>query len=295
MDIDLIQRKFARMGARVLVAPLVRSRRSPPASDVAVDIRRDDKGEYFDIRFDPRWVEDVDALDVQPAQRHLLLMAKVLDHTPEVVPRWNWRREATPVTPAKATGKVEKAKFLCGHDERSWFVAAVPENAAASTVRTAMEALKPPAVRDAQAMAKVHFAKRNRRKNRGFVRQGEWFFIPRPAMVVDKAHVLRNEPLRRNDGGKPHWAEWAYRTGGETVWVSEKFPAGLGKDAYAEYLRAHPNQRLHWTVMVRNAGVYVKGRIRHPDHATIRLDCWHEVFMNTESQAKARRNVVFLD
>ncbi len=87
----------------------------------------------------------------------------------------------------------------------------------------------------------------------------------------------------------------AYRTGGETVWVCEKFPAGLGKHAYAEYLRTHPNQRLHWTVMVRNAGVYVKGRIRHPDHATIRLDCWHEVFMNTESQAKARRNVVFLD
>ena len=71
MDIDLIQRKFARMGARALVVPLVGSRRSPPASDVAVDIRRDDKGEYFDIRFDPRWVVDVDALDVQPAQRHL--------------------------------------------------------------------------------------------------------------------------------------------------------------------------------------------------------------------------------
>ncbi len=72
------------MGARVLVAPAACSRWGPPATDVAVDIRRDGNGEYFDIRFDPRWVLDVNALDVQPTQRHLLLMAKVLGHTPEV-------------------------------------------------------------------------------------------------------------------------------------------------------------------------------------------------------------------
>jgi len=37
-------------------------------------------------------------------------------------------------------------KFLCGHDERHWFVAAVPGRGV-SNVRTAMEALKPAAVR----------------------------------------------------------------------------------------------------------------------------------------------------
>jgi len=47
--------------------------------------------------------------------------------------------------------------------------------------------------------------------------------------------------------------------------------------------------------MQRNAGVYVRGRIRHPDHATIRLHGWHRVLMNTESQAKAMRSVAFLD
>ena len=47
--------------------------------------------------------------------------------------------------------------------------------------------------------------------------------------------------------------------------------------------------------MRRNLGVYVKGRIRHPDHASIRLYGWHRVLMNTEGQSKAMRNVAFLD
>jgi hypothetical protein len=47
--------------------------------------------------------------------------------------------------------------------------------------------------------------------------------------------------------------------------------------------------------MRRNPGVYVKGRIRHPDHATITLHVWHRVVMNTEGQSKAMRNVAFLD
>ena len=40
-----------------------------------------------------------------------------------------------------------KDKFLCGHDERHWFVAGVPERAPVSNVVTAMEALKPDVVR----------------------------------------------------------------------------------------------------------------------------------------------------
>jgi hypothetical protein len=45
----------------------------------------------------------------------------------------------------------------------------------------------------------------------------------------------------------------------------------------------------------RNPGVYVKGRIRHADHATITLHGWHQVLMNTEGQSRAMRNVAFLD
>jgi hypothetical protein len=47
--------------------------------------------------------------------------------------------------------------------------------------------------------------------------------------------------------------------------------------------------------MTRDADVYATGAVRHPDHATIRLDGWHRVVMNTEQRARAMRNVVFLD
>ena len=47
--------------------------------------------------------------------------------------------------------------------------------------------------------------------------------------------------------------------------------------------------------MRRNPEAYVKGHLRHDDHATIRLDVWHRVVLNTEGQARAMRHVVFLD
>ncbi|HSZ58827.1 MAG TPA: hypothetical protein VK797_24475 [Tepidisphaeraceae bacterium] len=45
----------------------------------------------------------------------------------------------------------------------------------------------------------------------------------------------------------------------------------------------------------RNAEVFVRGRIRRRDHATIALACWHKVVMNTEGRARAMENVAFLD
>jgi len=35
--------------------------------------------------------------------------------------------------------------------------------------------------------------------------------------------------------------------------------------------------------------------VRHPDHATITLPCWHRVLMNTETQSRTTANVAFLD
>ena len=138
-----------------------------------------------------------------------------------------------------AQAAVEKQKFLCGHDERAWFVAAVP-GTSVSNVITAMEALKPEAARESQARHKVKSAARNRRKNPGFIRQGEWFFIPRPQLHADPQAVLRDEPLRRSSS-KAHWAEFAFRTGGETVYVSRRYPDGL---TVGQYTQLFGNQRL---------------------------------------------------
>jgi hypothetical protein len=41
--------------------------------------------------------------------------------------------------------------------------------------------------------------------------------------------------------------------------------------------------------------VYVRGRVRHPDHKTVVLDGWHQIFSNTEHLSAAMQNDVFLD
>lgn len=127
-------------------------------------------------------------------------------------------------------------------------------------------------------------------------RQGEWFFLPQALLVVDKKLVLMREPLTRGNGGKPHWADFCYRDGGEIVFVCPRHPAGLTEPAYQRVIARNPKAKSWgWRTMRRNAGVYVRGRIRHADHQTIMLHSWHLVLMNTEAQAKAMRHVAFLD
>jgi hypothetical protein len=50
-----------------------------------------------------------------------------------------------------------------------------------------------------------------------------------------------------------------------------------------------------WQEMVRDAQVFARGRVQHPDHATLVLHTWHLVEMNTEQRAQAMRPVAFLD
>jgi hypothetical protein len=147
----------------------------------------------------------------------------------------------------------------------------------------------------AQARKGLKGRHRNRRHNRAFIRQGEWFFIPEPNLVVDPKLVLGNEPLARGRG-KPHWAEFLYRSGGENVYVCFEFPQGLSESAYRRLIAENPaKRRLPWRVMRRDAGVYVRGRVRHPDHKTVKLNGWHRVVPNTESQAASMRHLAFLD
>lgn len=268
MDTNLLDIKFARIGARLRVAdrPTNRFRNAPGA--ISLDVQTDRRGEFFQIARQSGADSEIAVLDVQPADRHLLLLVR--------------------------EGK-DKSKFLCGHDERHWFVAAIPEKAPVGTVRQAKEALKPAEVQIAQARNSIKAKARNRRKNAAYIRQGEWFFMPAPGFVVDEKLVLPNEPLRRGRG-KPHWAEFCYRTGGETVWVCSRHPNGLTPAEYKGILAGNSKAKSWgWRTMRRNPGVYVRGRIRHADHKTVMLHIWHRVLMNTEGESKAMRNVAFLD
>ncbi len=269
MNTQALERSFSQMGARVKFGELSRWARS---SDPTFDVSRDEKGEYFFIRHNPSDQTELVVLDVQPKDRHLLLLTKKLEGH-----------------------RAEKHRYLMGHDERHWFVAGIPEQTPVSRVLDAKAALKPPKVME--ALQGVKAKHHNKRHNEAFVRQGEWFFVRRPSLVIENrfdSPVLRDEPLIRGRGSKPHTCSHLYRSGGETVYVTRAYPDGLIESQYNDL--SDKERRSHnWTVMKRNPSVWVKGTVRHSDHATIVLDCWHEVFSNTENLSFAMRNIVFLD
>ena len=165
-------------------------RRGAPRIDVGSDAR----GEFFDVRFAGggrrsswRWSTS------SRADRHLLLLVR---------------------------DGGEKSKFLCGHDERHWFVAAVPEDARGVTgVAAAKAALQPELVRDggrpdtAEGSAPPS-QRRVRPPGRVVLRPGARSSTRRPALV------LRNEPLSRGRG-KAHMIELA---------LSPRRPASSGSN-----------------------------------------------------------------
>ncbi|XZE20521.1 hypothetical protein SH449x_000395 [Pirellulaceae bacterium SH449] len=269
MNTTLLNKKFEFIGARLKIVYRDARRFRTGASRFSLDIGEDRRGEFFEMATLLDTPPEVEVLDVQRPDRHLLLLF----------------REGA-----------EKSKYLCGHDERHWFVAGIPESAPVGTVRQAMEALQPIEVQAAVAHKGLKSKSRNRRKNAAFVRQGEWFFLPVPSLEVPEDLLLRNEPLSRGQGSKPHLVDFCYRTGGELVYVCRNYPAGVTETQYALILERNESARnWGWRTMRRNPNVYVRGKVRHSDHATILLGGWHRVVMNTESQAKAMQNVVFLD
>jgi hypothetical protein len=206
-----IQQAFEAIGADVLV--------ETAGNVFEIDIRQNGDREVYRLKYPQTDSILAEALDVKPRLRHL-----VLDVT-------GWR---LPVS----------GRYLCGHDERHWFVASVPFDRQTTTVRGAMEALKPEVVLREQKRKGVKH-RRNRRKAAAYVRQGEWFFLPRPMMHVGE-RAVRNGRLVRG-GGKPHRVEWLYRPeGGDET--------------------------------------FVRGAVSHPDHETIYLQVWHRVVQNNEAE-----------
>jgi hypothetical protein len=271
-----IKSKFEAMGARLKVREVPSGWRQGDRTwisprDFAVDIRRDSKGQFFELRVPTHLSQalDVTVMQSEPKRCHLLLAVRKLGAKPQV------------------------DRFLCGHDEREWFVAAVPGGA--SSVNAAMNALQPKEVRAALVQHSVSTRDRHARKNEAFRRQGEWFFVPEPMLEVEVDLVLHNEPLRRGRG-KPHLVEQLYRTGGETVHVCRRYPSGLSPVEYQSLLRRNADAaRWGWQVMRRNPGVFARGKVSHSDHAAITLPFWHRVLMNTETQSRTMANVAFPD
>jgi hypothetical protein len=209
-----IKQAFAAIGAELVI--------ETAGNAFEIDVRQSVSGEAFYMQYPWSDVITAEALDVKPIHRHLVLDVS------------GWR---LPIS----------GRFLCGHDEQHWFVASVPFDRRTATVRGAIEALKPDLVKRAQKRLGVKH-RLHRRKTAAYVRQGEWFFLPRPMMHVgDRA--IRGGELTREGGGKPHFVEWLYR------------PEGNGE-------------------------TFVRGAVSHQDHATIYLHVWHRVVQNMEARPK---------
>ncbi len=281
VEIEIVQRQFAAIGARARVEILPASDRfwqprslaASPTLRYVLDVRPERQGELFLVTVRQDAVDELDlsAVDVQPRWRHLLLLAR----------------------DARAAVEQRKNRFICGHDERHWFVATVPSGRGVVNVQDALERLKPQQVTASQLVRQVPARHWHDRRNAGYIRQGEWFFIPRPDFQPPNPWlVLRDEPIRRS-GGTAHMVDQLYRTGGTTVYVAAGYPEGLTAEQYRELVASKPDERKrNWQVMRRGAQVYAMGRVRHPDHKTVRLPFWHQVIMSAETRSGG---VAFLD
>lgn len=264
--------KFERIGVRARVREFTHliTRRNARDPQVRLNILHDKKGAFFDIQVGKE--VELLVLDVQPKMRHLLLMTRVHNKT--------------------GGEPVIKSKFLCGHDERDWFIAAIRRSDPVSSVRTAMESLKPAPVRVEQQKQRLAARNLNRRKNKAFLRQGEFFFVPKTDVQVDPQLVLKKEPLepyRR----KPHTAEYLYRTAKMQVYMSKP----KAQDLTFEALNRLPaNKRRIYRPEVRMSRLFVRGKIVHADHKTLELGAtWHEVFQNHEIVSGQVVSVEYVD
>jgi hypothetical protein len=196
MDTLKLSRQFAAIGARL---KLHRLPEDPRTDRVRIDLLRDREGEYLDITCSAHL--ELSVTDCRPRERHLVLLV------------WKDGRSM--------------GSFLCGHDERHFFAAAVR---GATNVPAAMEALKPSEVRLAQDHCRgLGYHRRFRRKNRAFIRQGEWFFVPADDLGYTRIPpvILTNHSL---GGRKPHVCQYYIQRG----W------------GYAKGWVKHPDHRTIW-------------------------------------------------
>lgn len=285
-DESLIKKKFEQIGTKVNFSSFEKSRNrrtENPSIPLSIDVNIVKENEEFEIKYDETANFELSVLDLQPKDKHLLLMLKepILDKTGNIIGE-------------------SKIKLLCGHDERHYFSCGIPESASVSTVTEAKKALLPP------EYIKAHKKKGKpksllKRKNEIGFRQGEWLFVKDDDFKPENPiNIKYNEPISRGGGSKSHICEEVYAFGGEKVYVHPKWAPNGVTEGELNMLRERIQKegvrgRIDFQVRTRDAKVYAKGFVRHSDHKTIVLKGWHRVYMNTESQSKASKFSVFLD
>jgi hypothetical protein len=160
--------------------------------------------------------------------------------------------------PASERKEVSR-RLLMGHDERQLFIV---NSDRAKSVEDAIEALKPFAVRAAL------------RRNLKVIRQGDWFFIPRYLQpLFFDANVILHRNLQL---GGPNASRWNIRTAHPHIADEQALSFGDVVDRTSSTGRVIPHQL---------RAIFVRGKIRHAEHATVHLREWHQAVPNTATAA----------
>jgi hypothetical protein len=262
---------FKKMGSRIKIFDVTKHKNALPFT---INILKDKHGEYFEIKWKKQIVMTVP--DIQPRDRHLLLVTRDLEDRDR-------------------SNKASTNFYLCGHDERNWFVSAIPHGAI--SVQKAKELLKPKELIDFEVQhglksKKAHKHHRTIKAGTTIHRQGEFVFIPTNLSFDNQplTPILKNEPMRKSAGSNPHIAEYLYRSGGSTVYISlfnlKSKIQGFTQIEYDKIMKTNPKAKtFNWVQQRVDMAVYVKGTIKHKDHKTLNLgNIWHKVLMNTETR-----------
>ena len=261
--VESIRRKFESLGARIRIALPGRLR---------VDVVRDRKGETFELDI-PGDAVSAEVAAACPRSRHLVLQVR----TPN------------------GTRRPEVSRYVCGFDERHWFVAAV--HASAGGIDGALQQLKPSQIRAQETLLGLRPAEARRRRNIVSVRQGEWFFVPAPEVVDVRPCMTYDVPLPlRSRGSKPHRVQFVMDLGMSenlSLWrTSSGRTVVLRYSEYLALIRLDPGSEHRYQYLSGLSGTYAKGWVRHPDHRTLHLAGWHRFMRNTE---RSHSSVAFSD
>ena len=296
MNRENVKKMFENMGSRLTIrtGTSTRGDRSP----VRINVAMDRHGEHFTLTLNPLLDEEktiIQVLDTDKKHRQMLLNLVY------------WTIPEEPIKPSRRSSvkkwvdhdaversrnsKPEKVveKLLVGHDEMHWFVAGV---SGANSIKEAFERLRPNEVTLAAKRSGVRRKDIFRHKTKGFIRQGEWFFVP--AMIgSEKDFVIhKNEPISRQ-GGTPHIVEELIRFGGEKVYVGPNQKI-ISEKEYKKLVSKESRQASLWELRMRGAKVFGRGKVKHKDHHTIVLKGWHEIHLSTERTATGGSNA-FID
>lgn len=156
--------------------------------------------------------------------------------------------------------------FLLGRDERGHpFVAQL--NRSVSSVQQAHEALKPDELKGVQVKGKGKNYRRGRSDTQTY-RQGEWMFVETSQEERDglnEALIERKVPIG------PFWSGETFR--------GRKVRQGRGNPHTADEL-------LVVFASDRKRTLYVRGKVKHAEHATLEFNHWMRVLRNQEASAR---------